>query len=100
MPSSINLSLTYSITSSITWSIVHSMSQETKVLENKLRRMADRQGLRLVKSRSRDENAIDYGLYALIDVQTNGAVNPAIAGRWVCSWTLEEVREHLEGDAA
>ncbi|MFP5077020.1 hypothetical protein ACLE20_06905 [Rhizobium sp. YIM 134829] len=66
-----------------------------KVLENKLRRMADRQGLRLVKSRSRDPNAIDYGLYALIDVQTSGAVNPVIAGRWVCSWDLDDVREYL-----
>lgn len=69
------------------------------MLENKLRRMADRQGMRLVKSRSRDENAIDYGLYGLIDVQTNGAVNQPIAGRWICSWTLDEVREYLEGDS-
>jgi hypothetical protein len=71
------------------------MSQETKVKENRLRRAADRQGYRLVKSRSRDENAIDYGLYALIDVQTGGAVNPAIAQRWVCSWTLEDVEQWL-----
>lgn len=69
--------------------------QETKVKENRLRRMADRQGLRLVKSRSRDPHALDYGLYALIDHETGGAVNPAIAQRWVCSWTLEEVEEYL-----
>jgi len=65
------------------------------VRENKLRRMADRQGYRLVKSRSRDTNAVDFRLYALIDVETSGAVNPAIAQRWVCSWGLDEVEEFL-----
>lgn len=76
------------------------MDQEQKVSENRVRRLADRRGYRLVKSRSRDENAIDYGLFALIDIRTNGAVNPAIAGRWVCSWTLPEVEEFLNSDAA
>jgi hypothetical protein len=66
-----------------------------KVRENRLRRMADRQGLRLVKSRSRDPRAVDYGLYALIDHNTGGAVNPAIANRWICSWTLDEVESWL-----
>lgn len=74
------------------------MDNTEKVRENKLRRMADRQGLRLARSRSRDENAMDFGLYALIDIQTNGAVNPAIAQRWVCSWTLDEVEEYLTSD--
>jgi hypothetical protein len=68
---------------------------EDKVRENKLRRMADRRGYRLIKSRSRDPGALDYGLYAVIDIQTNGAANPAIAGRWVCSWTLDEVENFL-----
>ncbi len=72
-----------------------SIGQEEKVKENRLRRAADRQGLRLMKSRSRDPNAIDYGLYGLVDIQTNGIVNPPIAGRWACSWTLEEVEEYL-----
>lgn len=71
------------------------MEQETKVRENRLRRMADRQGLRVVKSRSRDPNAIDYGLYALIQQETGGAVNAAIAQRWVCSWSLDEVEQYL-----
>jgi hypothetical protein len=69
---------------------------EEKIMENRLRRVADRRGLRLVKSRSRDTSAIDYGLYALIDIQTGGAVNPAIAQRWVCSWSLDEVRNYLK----
>ena len=72
----------------------------TKVLENKLRRMADRRGYRLVKSRSRDEGAIDHGLFAVIDVETNGAANPALANRRVCSWSLEEVAEFLNSEAA
>ena len=71
------------------------MSEDTKVKENRLRRMADRQGLKLVKSRSRDPNAKDFGLFALIDVQTGGAINPAIAQRWVCSWDLEDVESYL-----
>ena len=63
--------------------------------ENKLRRSADRQGYKLSKSRSRDTGAVDYGLYALIDTSTGGAVNPAISGRWLHSWTLDEVEEWL-----
>ena len=65
---------------------------------NRLRRMAARQGLRLSASRRRDPNAIDYGLYALIDPQTNGMVNPALAGRFVHSWTLEDVEDYLTSD--
>lgn len=71
------------------------MDKETKVRENKLRRMADRQGLRLSKSRTRDPNGMDFGLYALLDTETGGAVNPALANRWVHSWSLDEVEAHL-----
>lgn len=42
---------------------------EFKVHENRLRRMADRQGLRLVKSRTRDPLAQNYGVYWLVDKQ-------------------------------
>jgi hypothetical protein len=35
---------------------------ERKVYENRLRRVADRQGYRLEKSRRRDERAITFGL--------------------------------------
>lgn len=44
--------------------------------EQKARRNADRQGLRLMKSRRRDPSACDYGLYALVDVNTGGLVHP------------------------
>ena len=49
----------------------------------------------MISSPRMDSNA-SYGLYALIDVQTSGAVNPAIADRWVHSWTLDDVEEYLK----
>lgn len=48
--------------------------QEYKVLENRMRRAAERQGLRLEKSRARDPNAIDFGSYQLIDQRHNTVV--------------------------
>lgn len=39
--------------------------QQRKVLENRLRRAAERQGLRLERSRLRDPRAIGYGTYQL-----------------------------------
>ena len=68
------------------------MSKETdKVRENRLRRMADRQGLRLQKSRRRDVRALDYGTYQLVDVQ-NVVVAEDLAG-------LDEVEAVLTGEA-
>lgn len=43
------------------------MALDAKVRENKLRRMAERQGLRLVKSRRRDPRAIGYGGFMIVD---------------------------------
>lgn len=37
-----------------------------KSRETRLRRMAERQGMRLVKSRRRDPRALDYGKYWLV----------------------------------
>jgi hypothetical protein len=42
------------------------MDAKTKVRENRLRRMASRQGLRLQKSRQRDRTALDYGKYSFV----------------------------------
>jgi hypothetical protein len=50
------------------------MASETKVRENRLRRMAERQGLRLEKSRRRDPRAVDYGTYRLINPQRDAVV--------------------------
>ena len=41
--------------------------REYKVLENRLRRAARRQGLNLEKSRTRDPRALDCGKYWLLD---------------------------------
>ncbi len=41
--------------------------QQYKVLENRVRRMAARQGMSLTKSRRRDGAALDYGVYWLTD---------------------------------
>lgn len=43
------------------------MGHELHTRENRLRRMAARQGLKLVKSGRRDPLAIDYGLYQIHD---------------------------------
>lgn len=43
------------------------MNTAEKVRENRLRRMAKRRRLVLVKSRRRDPQAWDYGTYGLID---------------------------------
>ncbi|GAA1544427.1 hypothetical protein [Nocardioides humi] len=37
-----------------------------KVRENRLRRMADRQGLRLNKSPRRDPRALDFGTFTIV----------------------------------
>jgi hypothetical protein len=42
-------------------------STTEKVRENRLRRMAERQGLALHKSRRRDRFAKDYGLFWVVD---------------------------------
>jgi hypothetical protein len=91
-------SLASGLTSRIGGGIASGMTtsiKEDKVTENRLRRAADRQGLRLMKSRSRDPRAMDYGLYALINDRIGGAVNPSLANRWTCSWTLEQVEQYL-----
>ena len=43
------------------------MTREDKTREARLRRMAKRQGLELVRSRRRDPHALDYDGYMLID---------------------------------
>ncbi len=73
-------------------------NQTEKIHENRVRRMAGRQGLRLVKSRRRDPRAIDYGGYMLIE--PNSAV--VVAGTGDVGrphWTLADAERFLlEGD--
>ncbi len=47
------------------------MDAAEKVREARLRRMAERRGLKLVKSRRRDPLAVDYGRYVIADPDTN-----------------------------
>ena len=44
---------------------------QRKVYENRIRRMADRQLLKLKRSRRRDPRAYDFGQYQLIDSDGN-----------------------------
>jgi len=55
----------------ITANTAEPMTTAEKTRETRLRRMAERQGLRLTKSRRRDERALDYGTYGLVDAWTN-----------------------------
>ncbi len=76
---------------------VNAMSTgDVKVLENRLRRAAERQGLRLEKSRARDPRALTYGTYWLVNNGT-GAVE---AGDTTHGYGLglDVVAEHLFGD--
>jgi hypothetical protein len=65
-----------------------------KVLENRLRRAAQRQGLRLVKSRRRDWRAADYGSYWLVQV----ARPKALIGDRNIGMTLHGVASFLWGE--
>jgi hypothetical protein len=64
-----------------------------KVRENRLRRMAQRQGLRLVKSRLRDPRAIGYGGYMLVDAAMNTVVCGEIDSAQALD--LDEVEAYL-----
>ena len=70
------------------------MGPDEKVRENRLRRMAERQGLRLVKSRRRDPRAIDYGTYMLVNAEINGVV-AGTAGTGRPNFTLDDVENYI-----
>lgn len=65
-----------------------------KVRENRMRRMARRQGLILQRSRRLDPQAVDYGLYALLSVETGGTIHPE-GGTSIYTLTLDEVEGWL-----
>jgi len=60
----------------------------SRTRENRLRRAAQRQGLRLSRSRRRDPRALDFGIYTLLDGTTV-----------VASGTLDDVELFLLGEA-
>lgn len=49
--------------------------QQFKVYENRLRRMAARQGLQLVKWRTRDPRAYTFGAYMLVDPNAHNVIS-------------------------
>ena len=74
------------------------MERVEKVRENRLRRKAERQGLKLIKSRRRDEDALDFGLYTLIDPDTGGTLHPHHALGSPYALDLDDVEVYLTGD--
>jgi hypothetical protein len=80
---------------------IESMSLvERKVYENRLRRAAYRQGYRLEKSRRRDERAITFGLYRLVDLMTGEVIGAGLLDRAPGGFGLElsDVAASLSGD--
>lgn len=67
------------------------MEPADKVRENRLRRVAERRGLKLLKSRRRDHGALTYGRYF---VETQDGKIPA-GYQTVRGFTLDEVEERL-----
>ena len=66
---------------------------EDKARENRLRRAAERQGLRLMKSRRRDPRAIGYGTYMLVDPNTTAMVARSLPDGYGLS--LDDVERDL-----
>jgi len=66
------------------------MTPAEKVREDRLRRAAKRQGLRLIKSRTRDPRALGYGGYWLMDDARQRAHGPVPSGL-----SLDEVEQFL-----
>lgn len=71
------------------------MTAEEKIRENRLRRMADRQGLRLSKSRARDPRALTYERWNIADAR---GVIVAGATPWPYSLSVDDVEDYLTGE--
>lgn len=67
-----------------------------KTYENRVRRMAERQGYLLSKSRRRDPLASGYGLYAILDGESGHPATPEHGSqRSIHALTLEEAEKWL-----
>ena len=70
------------------------MEQSEKVRENRMRRMATRRGLRLIKSPMRDRSGLDYGRYRI--ETTGGTPPPGVqSGYYYAFANLDEVEAYL-----
>jgi hypothetical protein len=65
-----------------------------KIKENRLRRAAGRQGLRLMKSRRRDSRATDFGTYMLVDAATS-SVTASSGSQSGYGLTLDDIEREL-----
>jgi hypothetical protein len=72
-------------------------STTDKVRENRLRRMAERQGLVLRKSRRRDPRAIDYRRFYLTDRLSGDIVSGYRPGLGP-GYTLDEIEHYLTSE--
>ena len=72
------------------------MTDET-IRENRLRRMAERQGLRLTKVRPRDPGVIEHGIYTLERDQSHAVEPPRSDIPWGTPLSLDEVEALLKG---
>ena len=70
------------------------MPDPDKVRENRLRRMAARQGLQLRKSRRRDPLARGFGTFMLVDPYINGMV--AGDHQMGYGWSLDDIEDWLK----
>ena len=73
------------------------MGTQEKVWENRLRRMAHRQGYQLRKSRRRDPRAVSYGGYMVVDSDHNFVV--AGSSPFAYSMDLKDVESWLTDDS-
>ncbi len=71
------------------------MDGEEKVHEARLRRMAERQGLNLRKSRRRDPLALGYGTYQLVEPGSNSLVLGELAGQQGFGASLDDIEAYL-----
>jgi hypothetical protein len=74
--------------------MLRGMDNAEKVRENRLRRVAERRGLRLLKSRRRDPGALTYGRY-FVETQDGKVPNGYATVR---GFTLDEVEQRLSAE--
>ena len=76
--------------SSQTW-LERAVVSQNKKLETRLRRLADKEGLRILKSRLRHPRADNFGLYQLIEGRRNFVV---LGPKYEA--TLQDIASYLE----
>lgn len=90
------VSIPQSLTLGMRSGIVQRMTDE-KVRENRVRRVAERRGYRLTRSRRRDPLAFDFGGYMLVETFRNVVVLGGEPHAFAAS--LDDVETYLEGGA-